>query len=78
VLSGTNDVAIAAKWDDLWLFESDLRVRVLSEVLSGSLEVRFQVFNYVAFLARYGQSIALSQGTYFAAPTGSTVTSLTF
>jgi hypothetical protein len=54
----TRDVAIAAKWDDLWLFEGELRTRVLPEVLSGTLQVRFQAYNYVAFLARYGQSIA--------------------
>ena len=79
VLSGTNDVAIAAKWDDVWLFEGELRTRVLPEVLSGTLEVRFQVYNYVAALVRYGQSLAIAQGTYFAAPTaGGTLTSVTF
>ncbi len=76
-LTGTNDVAIAAKWDDLWLFEGALRTRVLPEILSGTLEIRYQVFNYVAFLARYGQSIAIAQGTGMAAPTGA-VSSITF
>lgn len=42
-LGGTDDVAIGAKWDDLWLFEGDLRTRVLPEVLSGILAIRFQV-----------------------------------
>jgi len=37
---GTYDVAVAAKWDDLWLFEGDLRTRVLPEVLSGTLQIR--------------------------------------
>jgi hypothetical protein len=44
---GSNDVAIGAIWDDCWLFEGDLRTRVLAEVLSGTLELRFQV-TYVA------------------------------
>lgn len=63
------DEALACKWDDLWLFEGALRTRVLSEILSGTLEVRFQVYNYVAFLARYGESIAIATGSGFKAPT---------
>lgn len=62
------DVAIAALWDDLWLFQGDLRTNVYKEVLSGSLGVRFQVYNYFAFLARYGQSVAVATGSGFAAP----------
>jgi hypothetical protein len=66
--TGTNDIAIGAIWDDLWLFEGDLRTRVMSEVLSGTLELRFQAWGYLAFLARYGQSITIAQGSSFAAP----------
>ena len=66
---GTNqDVAIGALWDDLWLFTGDLRTNAYREVLSGNLGVRFQVYNYFAFLARYGQSIAVATGSGFAAP----------
>lgn len=68
--AGTADIAIGAIWDDIWFFEGDLRTRVLSEVLSGTLQVRFQVYNYVAMLARYGPSITLAYGTGLAAPTG--------
>jgi HK97 family phage major capsid protein len=78
VLSGTYDLAIGAKWDDLWLFEGDLRTRVLPEVLSGTLEVRFQLYNYVAFLVRYGQSITLAQGSGFGAPASAIDSSVTF
>ena len=78
VLTGTYDVAIGAKWDDLWLFEGELRTRVLPEVLSGTLEIRFQVYNYVAFLVRYGQSLAIGEGTFFAAPVGQTSSALTY
>lgn len=65
---GTADIALACIWDDIWFFEGDLRTRVLSEVLSGTLELRFQVFNYVALLSRYGPSITIGTGTGFAAP----------
>jgi len=77
-LTGTYDLTIGAKWDDLWLFEGDLRTRVLPEVLSGTLEVRFQLYNYVAFLVRYGQSITLAQGSGFAAPASAIDSSVTF
>jgi hypothetical protein len=62
------DIAIGALWSDLWLFMGDLRTNVFREVLSGSLGVRFQVYNYFAFLARYGQSIAVATGSGFAQP----------
>jgi hypothetical protein len=74
----TRDVAIAAKWDDLWLFEGSLRTRVLPEVLSGTLQVRFQAYNYVAFLARYGQSIAVGTGTGFIPPVSAIDSSITY
>jgi hypothetical protein len=65
---GTADVGMAAIWDDVWFFEGDLRTRVLSEVLSGTLELRFQIYNYIALLVRYGPSIVLATGSGFAAP----------
>jgi len=40
--------AIAARWPDLFFWEGDMRTRVLSEVLSGSLAVRFQLYAYCA------------------------------
>lgn len=66
--TANEDVAIGALWDDLWLFEGDLRTRVLTEVLSGTLELRFQVYGYIAFLQRYGVSVALATGTGLAPP----------
>jgi len=65
---GSNDIVVGAIWDDLWLFEGDLRTRVLTEVLSGTLELRFQVYAYIAFLARYGVSIALGTSPAFSQP----------
>jgi len=68
--TGEEDFALAAKFDDLWLFEGDLRTRVLPEILSGTLEIRYQVFNYVAFLCRYPQSIAFGTGSGMKQPEG--------
>jgi HK97 family phage major capsid protein len=63
----TQTPAIAAVSDDLYLWEGELRSRTLTEVLSGSLQVRFQVYNYVADMpGRYQNSSnqLLSYGNY--------------
>ena len=39
---------IGARWEDLFFWEGQFRTRVLSEVLSGSLAVRFQGYAYCA------------------------------
>lgn len=57
--------AIAARWADLFVWEGDMRTRVLSEVLSGSLQVRFQLYAYAASIPnRYqnASSQAISYG----------------
>lgn len=64
------DISIALKTDDALLFEGQMRQRTLPEVLSGTLQVRFQVYNYIAFLLRYGEALAIGSGTGYAAPTG--------
>lgn len=56
---------LTAKFDDVWFFESDLRVRVLPEVLSGTLQIRFQVYAYIGLLVRYGPSVQFAGGTPF-------------
>lgn len=75
-LTGTNDIALAALWDDVWLFEGALRTNVYREILSGSLGVRFQLYNYAAMLVRYGQSLAVATGTGFSGPAGTTTSVL--
>jgi hypothetical protein len=62
------DIAIGGLWDDAWLFKSPLRTEVFREVLSGTLGVRFRIYNYAAFLVRYGQSFAVASGTGFNKP----------
>ena len=67
---------IAAVADDLYLWEGSLRSRVLSEVLSGTLQVRFQVYAYVASMPnRYQNSSSqlLSYGNYNTVGTTNTV-----
>jgi len=42
---------IAARWQDLFVWEGQMRTRVLQEVLSGNLAVRFQLYAYNASIA---------------------------
>ena len=69
-ISSTRDTILAVKGDDTMWFEGNLRTRVLYEVLSGTLQVRFQVYNYVAQLTRYDKSVTLIDGSGLAAPSG--------
>jgi len=70
--AGTNeDRMIVAAFDELYLWEGVPRVRVLQEVLSGTLQVRFQLYNYVAFIPdRLPKSISVISGTGLIAPAG--------
>jgi HK97 family phage major capsid protein len=70
--TGVNeDRIIIAKWGELYLYESTPRIRVLQEVLSGTLQVRFQLYNYVAALPqRRPKAISIVSGTGLVAPAG--------
>lgn len=70
--AGTNEERIiATRTSDLYLWEGSMRTRVLQEVLSGTLQVRFQVFNYAAFMPnRRPEAISVVSGTGVIAPTG--------
>ncbi|MET7982528.1 phage major capsid protein [Streptomyces sp. NPDC005281] len=69
---GTNEERIiATRTSDLYLWEGSMRSRVLQEVLSGTLQVRFQVYNYAAFMAdRRPEAISVISGTGLVAPSG--------
>jgi HK97 family phage major capsid protein len=69
--AGTNqDMVLILKTDDVVLYESGVRTRVLQETLSGTLTVRLQVYGYIAFSAgRYAASLARLSGVGFVAPT---------
>ena len=47
-----------------------MRTDIFREVLSASLGVRFRIYNYRAFLIRYGQSFAIAQGSGLTTPVG--------
>lgn len=63
--AGTNETrVITARWPDLYLWEGSMRTRVLTEILSGTLQIRLQVYNYVAFMGnRRPSSISVISGT---------------
>lgn len=69
--AGTNeDRVIVARFDDLFLFEGDIRTRVLFETDADTLSVRLQVWEYAAFTgARYPKSISVVAGTGLITPT---------
>lgn len=57
--------AIVAAFSDTYLFESGMKTRVLPDVLSANLTVRFQLYGYAAIAARYPAGIAKIVGTGF-------------
>jgi HK97 family phage major capsid protein len=70
--AGTNqDTIIAARFSDSVLFEGAVNTRVLPDVGSGTLTVRFQLYRYVAFTAgRRPTSVSAVNGTGLVAVTG--------
>jgi HK97 family phage major capsid protein len=67
-LTGTSySYCATVKTDDCWFFESDLRARVLPEVVSGTLQIRYQVYAYIGMLVRYGASLQFAGGKAFEA-----------
>jgi hypothetical protein len=50
---GTQDVTIVGRFSDVWLFEGTPRPRALPEILSGTRQVRLQVYGYSALCTRY-------------------------
>jgi len=68
---GTNQSPIlVGKFSDSYLFESGVKTRVLNDVLSSSLTVRFQVYGYAALIHRYAKSISAISGTGAVTPSG--------
>jgi HK97 family phage major capsid protein len=69
--AGTNESAIiASAFSDTILMEGGVKTRVLPDVLSANLTVRFQVYGYVAMAARYPAGIAKIVGTGVIPQTG--------
>jgi HK97 family phage major capsid protein len=70
--AGTNQSKIlVGRLKDNYLYEGALRTRALMEVLSGTLQVRLQVYNYVAQISdRYPVSYSYIDGTGLIVQTG--------
>lgn len=68
---GTEDAIIITRTADHLLFESETPVaRVFEETLSGTLQVRIQVYGYIAYTSdRYGAATSTIEGSGLAAPT---------
>ena len=65
------DAVIVLKEDDLYFWEGTARMRALPEILSGTLQVRYQMYCYSAFMPnRFPVSLSILTGnTGLASPT---------
>lgn len=70
VTGGTADPIVVLIESQMWLWEGSLRLRALPEILSGTLQMRYQAYAYSAFMPdRLPNSIAIITGnTGLAAP----------
>jgi hypothetical protein len=70
--AGTEDIVILGKFSDAILMESPVRPRVLPDVLSGTLTVRVQAYECVAFTAERAAGVGFGSvyDSGCAAPSG--------
>jgi len=61
---------LVGKFSDSYLFETGLKTRVLPDVLSANLTIRFQVYGYAALAHRYAKAVSAITGTGTVAPSG--------
>jgi HK97 family phage major capsid protein len=61
---------LVGKFSDSYLFESGVKTRVLPDILSANLTVRFQVYGYTALAHRFNKSVSAITGTGTVAPSG--------
>ena len=61
---------LIGKFSDSYLFESGTKTRVLPDVLSANLTVRFQVYGYAAIAHRFNKAVSAVTGTGTVAPSG--------
>ncbi len=62
------DLILVLSTAESWLYESQIRTRVLQETLSGTLTVRIQLYGYTAMATRQAKSVAIISGAGLAAP----------
>jgi hypothetical protein len=64
VTGGTGDVIAVLIKDDLVLYEGVVRLRALPEIVSGTLQMRIQLYCYSAFIPnRFAPSTSIITGT---------------
>jgi hypothetical protein len=69
--SNNQDTIYVGYMEDFYLYESAIRSRALVEVLSGTLQVRVQLFAYLAALMdRYPVTLTAINGTGLVSPAG--------
>ena len=69
--AGTNQSPIlVGKFDDSYLFEGGVKTRVLPDVLSANLTVRFQAYGYVTAVHRFAKNVSVITGTGTIVPSG--------
>jgi HK97 family phage major capsid protein len=56
--SGLFTPMLSGVWNDLFLWEGEVRTRALDQVLSGNLQMRFQMYKYVASIVNRFQAYA--------------------
>jgi HK97 family phage major capsid protein len=74
--SGVFTPLLCGLWDDLFLWEGEMRTRALTEVLSGNLQIRFQLYNYAASIPNRFQAysaVTTGSGSTTVAASGSAV-----
>jgi HK97 family phage major capsid protein len=69
-LSSTQSAIIVSTFSDTFLMESGAKTRVLPDVGSANLTVRFQLYGYAAIAARYPAGIAKIVGSGLVPQTG--------
>jgi HK97 family phage major capsid protein len=69
-LNSNQSPIFVGKFSDSYLFESGVKTRVLPDVLSANLTVRFQVYGYTALAHRFAKSVSVISGTGTVAPSG--------
>ena len=61
---------LVGKFDDSYLFEGGVKTRVLPDVLSANLTVRFQAYGYVTAVHRFAKNVSVITGTGTIVATG--------
>lgn len=79
--NGSYTPLLTGLWNDAFLWEGELRTRALDQVLSGNLQMRFQIYKYAASMPNRYQAysnVTTGTGPTTVALTGSSLSYATF